>query len=250
MTVFLHPHVTQYALCYRYVYPRVYLLLMYLFSCLYLVTQGDIAIRPGRVPVNEIDVVKQENVIPNIVCNDHINDTVCKLDIVDFIISYTVEMCVNGLPLMSTVGSDDVTVTRLYAGSPPVGGTFSLSFEGRTISGISATAEESEVKTALERELGGTFEVSRDGSCSGYEWSVRWSDRGGDLPLMGSNGALLTGDEPTVNVIHDVDGGVWLRPLRGDMLRLPELDPQVGNFLEQTNLIISLLRLWLVGLNN
>ena len=189
-------------------------------------TQTDIAIRPGGLQVKSIEVEKQESFLPIVVCTD---DNICKLEIVNFIVVYTVDDCAFGLPLMSTVGSDEVTVTRLYAGSPPVGGTFSLSFEGRTISGISATAEDSDVKTALERELGGTFEVSRDGSCSGYEWSVRWSDRGGDLPLMESNGALLAGDEPTVNVIPDVDGGVWLRPLRGDMLRLPELEPQVGN---------------------
>ena len=42
-------------------------------------------------------------------------------------------------------------------------------------------------------------------------------------------GTALEGDDPTVTVVTVRDGGMWLRPLRGDMVRLPELTPQVSD---------------------
>ena len=67
-----------------------------------------------------------------------------------------------------------------------------------------------------------------DSSCAGRWWDVSWETRGGDVPSMTVNGSGLRGSDPTVAVTTVVDGGMWLRPLRGDMLRLPEYSPQVS----------------------
>ena len=71
------------------------------------------------------------------------------------------------------------------------------------------------------------FAVDREGSCSGYSWTVEWETKGGDQPSFVVPRANLTGLEPSVRVIEETDGGVWIRPLRADMLRLPHYEPQV-----------------------
>ena len=65
------------------------------------------------------------------------------------------------------------------------------------------------------------------GGCEGRWWDVAWETREADIPSMTANGDNLAGSEPMVSVVTMIDGGMWLRPLRGDMLRLPELEPQV-----------------------
>ena len=71
------------------------------------------------------------------------------------------------------------------------------------------------------------FSVTRGGSCSGYRWDVEWTNKQGDIALMGVSGEYLTGPESQITVETRTDGGTWVRPLRGDMLRLPEVEPQV-----------------------
>ena len=44
---------------------------------------------------------------------------------------------------------------------------------------------------------------------------------------MGVSGTGLTGVEPMVVAERVIDGGVWLWPFRGDMLRHPSAEPQV-----------------------
>ena len=68
--------------------------------------------------------------------------------------------------------------------------------------------------------------MRRSGSCSGYSWDITWG-KAGDQPLLGVRGEGLIGTEVKLAVETVVDGGTWIRPLRGDMLRLPETEPQV-----------------------
>ena len=72
------------------------------------------------------------------------------------------------------------------------------------------------------------FEVTSTGACDGYQWEVAWETKGGDRPAMQASGEDLRGSEPQINVENVIDGGVWLRPIRGDMLRLPEYEPQAS----------------------
>ena len=71
------------------------------------------------------------------------------------------------------------------------------------------------------------FGVVPGGGCEGRWWDIRWDTRGADVPSMTVDGTNLTGSDPMVAMVTLIDGGTWLRPLRGDMLRLPQDSPQV-----------------------
>ena len=199
----------------------------------------SLAARPNGVYVNTVEVEKQQLSVPVLFCPSGSNSTDCRLGVTTFTISYGVHQCGYKMPLIMVSHPRDIHVTRLKDGSPPVGGNFSISFEGKTVSYIAADAEESDIKSSLENAFGSDLEVTRGGSCSGYQWTIRWSDRGGDLPLMEADGVRLTGYGVKINVLSKTDGGVWLRPLRGDMLRLPELNPQVNNIIFITSLYLD-----------
>ena len=63
--------------------------------------------------------------------------------------------------------------------------------------------------------------------CNGYSWDVSWKTKGGDQPLLDVSGEDLQGTEPRIESQPLLDGGTWIRPLRGDMLRVPKDMPQV-----------------------
>ena len=44
---------------------------------------------------------------------------------------------------------------------------------------------------------------------------------------MGVVSEKLVGPDVVATVMTVTNGGTWIRPLRGDMLRLPETEPQV-----------------------
>ncbi len=108
-------------------------------------------------------------------------------------------------------------------------GTFDLKLMDEVIAKIPADVDAATMKMLLEAVLKneGGFEVVRDGLCSGYNWNIRWATKGGDLPLIESDWTNLKGDEPVITVTTLVDGGTWLMPIGGEMLRLPMDDPQV-----------------------
>ena len=74
------------------------------------------------------------------------------------------------------------------------------------------------------------FSVDRNGTCAGYFWVVEWAELGGDIPEMVVDGSGLYGEQVAIFVIPMLDGGTWLRPLRGDILRTPESEPQVCDY--------------------
>lgn len=72
------------------------------------------------------------------------------------------------------------------------------------------------------------FKVVRYGTCAGYQWVVDWVELGGDIPEMLVDGSSLYGHHVFIFVFTLVNGGTWLKPLRGDMLRTPEPETEVG----------------------
>ena len=74
------------------------------------------------------------------------------------------------------------------------------------------------------------FDVSRSGSCSGYSWDISWQTKGGDQPLLGVSAEELVGSDVNIDTSALIDGGTWIRPIRGDMLRVPKDQPQVSRF--------------------
>ena len=68
------------------------------------------------------------------------------------------------------------------------------------------------------------FTVTSARTCSNLVWDIRWTTKPGDQPnmLISKGGSDI---EATVTAL--THGGLWLRPIRADMLRLPETQPQV-----------------------
>ena len=52
---------------------------------------------------------------------------------------------------------------------------------------------------------------------------------GGDQPTIAVNGTGLTGNKVSIKASTIDDGGLFLRPIPGDMLRVAENKPQVKN---------------------
>ena len=186
------------------------------------------AVRPNGVFVDTVTVTTRS--LPSHqqpYCPDQSDLSSCLLPFTGYTLEYQAHSCGYGMPLISS--SSSTRVSRVLAGSPPVTGTFNLMFEDQVVYNLSAVLTGQDMETMLEAGLpnDGDFTVTRDGDCKGYSWTVKWNKRPGDHPLMVPDGRGLIGHMVEVGVVRSVDGGVWMRPLRGDMLRLPELVPQV-----------------------
>ena len=203
----------------------------------FVVTHLERAVQPNGIFIDTVSV-SSTSPTTDLICYDTEDPLSCNLIVSRYVVEFKVHHCGYNMPLLSS-SPNNVLVSRLYSGTPPVNGTFQLTFENQTVYNIPANALASELKTLLKTYLPneGGFEVSRSGDCSGYMWSIKWTGRGGDLPLMSANGSGLSGNMVNISVAPSVDGGVWLRPFRGDMLRLPELEPQVDN--STFNIILS-----------
>ena len=73
----------------------------------------------------------------------------------------------------------------------------------------------------------GKVSVNRVGTCASSSWTVEWATTGGDQPFIEVNGTCLTGNSVSVQATTIDDGGLFLRPIPGDMLRVAEMKPQV-----------------------
>ncbi|XP_064635838.1 fibrocystin-L-like [Lineus longissimus] len=124
-----------------------------------------------------------------------------------------------------------IVPVRTGSASPPVTGSIAISYKGHSIKGISAQSSESEFKDILEASgLVGAVDVTRAGTCAGYEWSVNFVTSTGDQPPMEIDQAFtsLSGISPSANVTTLSDGCLLLDPIPGDMLRTPHTTPQVS----------------------
>lgn len=57
---------------------------------------------------------------------------------------------------------------------------------------------------------------------------MEWATTGGDQPTVSVDGTGLTGNNVSIKAVTVDDGGMFLRPIPGDMLRVAEIEPQVG----------------------
>jgi hypothetical protein len=94
--------------------------------------------------------------------------------------------------------------------------------------GISTSISASDFKSKLENNLNiGQINVTRVGACAGYNWTIEWATSGGNQPDIEVDGSSLTGNDVSVTSETVDDGGMFLRPIPGDMLRVAEPKPQV-----------------------
>lgn len=93
---------------------------------------------------------------------------------------------------------------------------------------IPANISAEDLKTLLEDNFDvGKVNVTRVGSCAGFQWTVEWSSKGGDQPIISVDGTCLIGSGVFINVSVIDDGGLFLSPIPGDLLRLAASEPQV-----------------------
>ena len=96
--------------------------------------------------------------------------------------------------------------------------------------GIPANVSADGLKSILEDNFNvGKVSVSRVGTCASYTWTVEWATTGGDQPTIRVDGTWLTGNKVSIQASTINDGGMFLRPIPGDMLRVAETKPQVRN---------------------
>ena len=158
-----------------------------------------------------------------------------------YTVEYTVHDCAVGIPLLSYTASNSnlITVRKIVGATSGVIGKFMISvpqytsIATQTIQAFPYNVDSSILETWLEETLDtGDVEVTEDGTCHEVTYNIRWLERGGDQDSLVVNGSGLTqevGNNTDAVVETITDGGVFLRPLTGAMLRIPKKDPQVHN---------------------
>jgi len=155
-----------------------------------------------------------------------------------YTIVYTVYSCAAGIPLLNYNADNDdlIKVQRTVAATSGVTGEFAISVFARgskLTQNFQYNAGASILETWLEETLDtGDVEVTEGGTCHEVTYNIRWLERGGDQESLVVNGSGLTqevGNNTDAVVETITDGGVFLRPLTGAMLRIPKKDPQVHN---------------------
>ncbi|CAK8682975.1 unnamed protein product [Clavelina lepadiformis] len=128
--------------------------------------------------------------------------------------------------------SPQVHVFQNSSATPPVTGTFDLSFEdsgyGQLI-GLDGHMEAWELQAELQTlPKVEHVEVTGSGTCYGYDYKVKFTSPSGDYPLMRVD---VTNLEPkthsvAVEVSLEKDGGLYMSPIHGDFVRTAHEKPQ------------------------
>ncbi|XP_051879473.1 PKHD1 like 1, tandem duplicate 1 [Pristis pectinata] len=125
-----------------------------------------------------------------------------------------------------------VRVWRREAASPPITGTMDIQAFGRLLKGLPVGASNLEMQYGLQSipEIG-SVSVQRTGSCSGFNWRVKWLNKAGNQPILQVNDSNVHGVNVRVTVNEDEHGGQFSQRLIGDLFRTPHVLPQVQVFI-------------------
>ena len=94
--------------------------------------------------------------------------------------------------------------------------------------GIPANVSADQLRSILESNFDiGKVSVTKLGTCASYKWTVEWTSSGGDQPALAVNGSGLIGNKVSIKAYTIENGGLFLRPIPGDMLRVAETKQQV-----------------------
>ncbi|XP_078617867.1 fibrocystin-L-like isoform X2 [Branchiostoma floridae x Branchiostoma japonicum] len=130
----------------------------------------------------------------------------------------------------NTGTSSQIVIEREWGATPPITGTMDISYKGATLMGIASDISASDLKAQLLTIGTGDVSVARDGSCSGYKWTVDWLLSGGDKPALQVDGSSLSAEDADVEVVESRDGGLFIHPLGGDYTETVHDKPQVQVF--------------------
>uniref|UniRef100_A0A452HNK4 PA14 domain-containing protein n=1 Tax=Gopherus agassizii TaxID=38772 RepID=A0A452HNK4_9SAUR len=169
-------------------------------------------------------------------------------------VSFLVAGCGSNLPLLGALpsqGSEEdhlaafmeganvsMTVQRVQAASPPIGGTFRILLPNTVISGVPVHVSSHHLRKLLQSNSDNStgqyfnasdFTVTKDVStCYQDVWTLTWNSMTGDLPIVIDVSAEnLTGLNPTIAARVVYDGGVFIGPIFGDMLATANNHTQV-----------------------
>ncbi|GCB76094.1 hypothetical protein scyTo_0019088, partial [Scyliorhinus torazame] len=125
-----------------------------------------------------------------------------------------------------------IRVQRIEAASPPITGTFDLEIFGKSLKGLPVNSTASEMQYALQTvpEIG-TVSVTKSGTCSAWQWRVKWLSNAGNQPALQVNDSNVSGVNVTVTVHNVQRGGLFSQRLTGDLFRTPHKQPQVEVFI-------------------
>ena len=192
--------------------------------------------RPNGIYIDEIDVTRRSVSYDGLSVSDSSNYIV---PFYSYTIEYTVHDCMAGIPLLNYNATNDdlITIQRTASGTSGITGTFTIdapqygTIGSQSLQRILFNATASEVENWLEQNYDiGDVDVTADGMCDTRWWDIKWVERGGDQDPLVVNGSGLiqaVGGNTSAVVETITDGGVFLRPFRGDMCRLPKEYPQV-----------------------
>ena len=193
--------------------------------------------RPNGIYIDEIDVTGRSISYNGLNVDD---SSKYFAPLYSYTIEYTVHDCMVGIPLLiyDATNEDLISIQKTIGATSGVTGTFTFSAPRYIVIGsqnslqpIPFDASASEVENWLEQTYDiGNIQVITDGTCSGRWWNINWLERGGNqdpLVINGSGLIQVIGNNIFTNVETLNDGGVFMRPFRGDMLRLLKKYPQV-----------------------
>ena len=195
--------------------------------------------RPNGIYIDEIDVDRRSLPYNGLSVSD---SSRYFAPLYSYTIEYTVHDCMVGIPLLTYTATNDdlITIQQTVGATSGLTGMFTIDASQYEITGsqilqpILYNATSLEVETWLEQNYDiGDIDVTTDGTCYSRWWDIKWLERGGDQDPLVVNGSGLiqeVGNSTSTNVETEIDGGVFMRPFRGDMLRLPKEYPQVCNF--------------------
>ncbi|KAK0070514.1 fibrocystin-L [Biomphalaria pfeifferi] len=135
---------------------------------------------------------------------------------------------------ISNGGSVVVNISSISAASPPIAGSYSVTFNGDTTPDpvqVADIVSPDPLIGAFSSMSVGFADVKASGTCSAFTFTVTMSSLPGDQPLLMVNSSGLTGINVKVEVNTLTNGGVWLNPIMGDLLQTYHQTPQVIAFI-------------------
>ncbi|KAL3886654.1 hypothetical protein ACJMK2_026634, partial [Sinanodonta woodiana] len=135
--------------------------------------------------------------------------------------------CGSGFGLFTLINNQASVISRVAAETPPVTGTISVTFNGKTKSGINITLDAEKMKKQLESLPNiGSLNVEKIGDRFTFEFIITFNSLPGSQEQLQVDSSQLRGNIHSLVVTTELDGGAWYDPIPGDMLRTPHTCPQ------------------------
>ncbi|XP_051699933.2 fibrocystin-L isoform X2 [Oryctolagus cuniculus] len=125
-------------------------------------------------------------------------------------------------------GESKIRIQRIQEASPPISGSFDIQAYGQILKGLPAAVSAADLQFALQHlEEMGRVSVTREGTCAGYSWNIKWKSACGKQNLLQINDSNIIGEKANMTVTKIKDGGLFRQRILGDLLRTPNQQPQV-----------------------